>query len=219
MQTWYEEAFDANYGIRSQREVMEYVSLVNNYNSAARLQSSNKHLFEKWHEDIQEARDAVEEQQRGPRDGFEEVFHHLDRITTPVLKEGLRRYERYLDELPKSFVDPQFVKHRKRVIDIENTDAYGRSGFNYKPVEPPLIQQRRFLESAIYEIKAALDSRQESQPKAPRADQIAEEISRKIEAEAKLRTQCEEDVRKYPDQEEMIRRTYRRAIDALREME
>jgi hypothetical protein len=216
-QEWYDENF-VEYGVRGQRAVMEYVRLVNNYNSAARLQSSNKHLFEQWQEEIQEARDEVEKEQLWPRESFERHFHHLNRISTPVLKDVLRRYERYLDELPKNFVDPQFVEHRTEVPTME-MDWEGRFLSDYKPVEPPLTQQRRFLESAIYEIKVALDSRQESQPKAPRADDIAEEISRKIEAEAKLRKRCEEDVQKYPDQEKMIRRTYRRAIDALREME
>lgn len=75
-------------------------------------------------------------------------------------------------------------------------------------------QQREFLENALYEMRAVLASREHG---VSSVDAIAAQIRLKFELEARLRQQCEEDVKKYPEQEETIRRSYCKAIDALRE--
>ena len=158
------------------------------------------------------------------RTGFEEVFHHLYRYDAQKLRDELRWYELYLDELPTDFIDPPFVEHRKRHY-IDKKDKDGRSMYDFHHVEPPVVQQRRFLENAIHEMKVSLAGRPEAKheekpeekPPPTPADIIAAEIGKRVEIEAQLRRRCEEDVKKYPDQEETIRRSYRRAIDALRE--
>jgi hypothetical protein len=91
---------------------------------------------------------------------------------------------------------------------------------NLPQFEGPFLEERRFylyaegrIEGELRKRGAAVERRAEPDPVAA----VAEQIRRQVETEARLRQQCEEDVQKYPDQEESIRRSYRRAIDALRE--
>lgn len=201
-----EEGFDSHWGARTQRALAHYMTLVKAYNEAKNAGRSSSDL-QAMETEIQTARDLLAEQQDGPRDYFEDIFHKLHLARAQAVKDTLRRYQRYLDELPTDFEDPSFVKHR---------GYYDKK----KTVEPPLIQQRQFLENAIYEMKEDLARREaEEKPKPPPspADIISAQIQQQIEIEARLRERCEEDVRKYPDQEETIRRSYRKAIDALRE--
>jgi hypothetical protein len=201
-----DEGFDTHWGARTHRAVTHYMTLVKAYNEAKNTGRPPSDL-QAMEAEIQTARDLIEEQQDGPRDFFEDIFHKLHLARPQAVKDTLRRYQRYLDELPTDFEDPSFVKHRVP-RDKEKT------------VEPPLVQQRRFLENAIYEMKEDLARREaEEKPKPPPspADLISAQIQQQIEIEARLRERCEEDVRKYPDQEETIRRSYRKAIDALRD--
>jgi len=221
---WWEDRWDLEFGVRTHTALTEYLRQVNAYNEAVQKGSADENAFKAWRTQIQDARDAVEEQQRGPREAFEEIFHHLDRYDAPKLTVELRRYESYLAELPTDFVDPPFVEHRKRHY-TDKKDNEGRALYEFYRVEPPLVQQRRFLENAIREMKLSLadrpppkiEGKPEEKPPPTPAEIIAGQIRQKVELEAQLRRQCEEDVQKYPDQEETIRRSYRRAIDALRE--
>jgi hypothetical protein len=199
-----EQHFDNHWGIRTQRALMEYIKLVRaggfNPVSAHGEGSQDGQQYK-----IQQARDRVENEQLQPRESFEKVFHHLNPVGTKDLTEQLRRYEQYLTDLPIDFTDPSFVR-------------FHRQGYSTEPlVAPPVVQQRTFLENAISEMKAELASREEEKPVEDPVDVIAAQIRQQIEIEARLRRQCEKDVEKYPDQEETIRRSYRRAIDALRE--
>lgn len=199
-----EQDFDNHWGVRSQRAVMEYIRLVR----AGGFRPSAKHQsLDPGQVAVCEARDRAEVQQCRPRERFEEVFHHLDRVSTKDLNEQLLRYERYLADLPKDFKDPSFVKFRSNYHDKR------------KLVDSPLVQQRRFLENAIQEMKAELSSRGGQEPTPSPVDAIASGIQQRIELEARLLRECEEAVEKHPDQEETIRSGYHRAIDALREGE
>ena len=85
----------------------------------------------------------------------------------------------------------------------------------------PFVEERRFCESAVGQIEEMLRTRgvsaeEPAEPPDP-VQVVSAEIRRRAEVEARLRRQCEEDVQTYPDQEDSIRRSYRRAIDALRE--
>jgi hypothetical protein len=86
--------------------------------------------------------------------------------------------------------------------------------------EGPFLEERRFclyLEGRIEEElrkRGAPIGRREN---VDAVSAVADQVRQQIETEARLRRQCEEDVQKYPEQEESIRRSYRRAIDALRE--
>jgi hypothetical protein len=91
---------------------------------------------------------------------------------------------------------------------------------NLPRYDAPFTEERRFCQYAIGRIEEELKGRgvrvEPPHPPDP-VDAIAGQIRQQVELEARLRRQCEEDVKKYPDQEEIIRRSYRRAIDALRE--
>jgi hypothetical protein len=87
--------------------------------------------------------------------------------------------------------------------------------------ERPFVEERRFCEYAIARIEEELKSRgvpvEKPAKRSDPVESVTAKIHQQVEAESRLRRQCEEDVEKYPDQEESIRRSYRRAIDALRE--
>jgi len=222
MPTWWERSWDAEYSEKTHRALRKYLTLVSAYHDAVKEGSLDNNAEDSWRREIQAVRDDVEETQRGPRDYFEEVFFHLDRYDPETVRVGLERYERFLAELPVDFIDPAFVRHRRKEFTGER-DREGRGLTEDRPVEPPLIQQRRFLERAISEMKHWLASRPQASGEAPtqppptEADIIANEIRAQVGIEARLRELCEEDVGKYPDQEDIIRRSYRKAIDALRE--
>lgn len=214
-----ELGFDDDKGIRTQNAINEYIKLVEEYNALQQAGVPEAERIAALEKFIQEARDKVEEQQGHTREFFSATFHHLDKVSTQELKDGLRRYQRYLDGLPSEFSDPPFVEHRKQVTVWDRDErgtivSMNHSKREYRKVDPPLVQQRRFLGEAIYEMKEALASRGVEQSP---VEEITTHIQRQIEIEARLHQQCEDDVQKYPDQEESIRRSYRKAIDAFRD--
>lgn len=91
---------------------------------------------------------------------------------------------------------------------------------NLPQFEAPFLEERRFclyLEGRIEEDLRKRGAPVERRENVDPVSAVADQIRQQIEMEARLRRQCEEDVQKYPEQEESIRRSYRRAIDALRE--
>jgi hypothetical protein len=113
-------------------------------------------------------------------------------------------------------------------LGVDNSALVGkahvlRSDLNALPTfenlpryDTPFVEERRFCYYAISRIEQTLKDRGVKQDADPVAT-IASQIRNRIDTEARLRRQCEEDVQKYPDQEESIRRGYRHAIDAVRE--
>jgi hypothetical protein len=104
-------------------------------------------------------------------------------------------------------------------LRVLRSDLSGIPAFDSQPrYEAPFHEERRFCEYAIGRIEEELKSRGVSleKPSDP-VEAVTALIHHQVEVEARLRRQCEEDVQKYSDQEESIRRSYRRAIDALRE--
>lgn len=92
---------------------------------------------------------------------------------------------------------------------------------NQPRYDAPFGEERRFCEAAVGQIEEVLKSRGvavEQPVESPDpVEAVAAQIRQQAELEARLLQQCEEDVQRYPDQEDSIRRSYRRAIDALRE--
>src|ERR1051326_8874902 len=121
-----EEGFDGHWGIRTQTALAHYMALVKSYNEAKKAGRSS-HELQAMEAEIQKARDLVEEQQWGPRDFFGDTFHKLHIARAQAVKDTLRRDQRYLEELPTDFEDPDFVKPRDKFQELT--------------VEPPLVQQ------------------------------------------------------------------------------
>lgn len=204
-----EGAFDQNLGVRTQQLLADYLKLVERFNATTETGLSVDELDRRKAE-VQKARDDLEWFQRQTREYFY-IFHRLEHVDTQELKDALRRYRKYIEELPGEFTDPVFVEHRE---DYFYLDDSGRPKNAYRGIEPPVVQQRHFLERAIEEMESALASRGEG---LMQVNAVAAQIQQRILLEARLLQQCEEDVQHYPDQEEIIRRSYRKAIDALRE--
>jgi len=135
----------------------------------------------------------VEKKQFERDAGFEKVVLAADRAWggAPFLSAMLRDFKRDLKRLP---------------IEL-----------NYPPFNAPIRKEEWFLQRAVSRLEEELKGRGVQLTAEDPIDAITEEIHRKVQAEARLRQKCDEDVRMYPDQEETIRRSYRRAIDALRE--
>lgn len=160
----------------------------------------------------------LEEQRKDCQKWLEEVRHILDRytrsyvdarstghdLTRPDVKAGDFAYA--IEDLQQ---DIREMEHE--LAEIEKL----RSGLELPPEEEkPISIWCESLQRAISEIHEGLRRRGVGQSP---ADDVPNRIQRMIQTEASLRQRCEEDVRQYPEQEDVIRRSYRRAIDALRE--
>jgi hypothetical protein len=134
----------------------------------------------------------IEDEQSLRDDGFGKVVRSADRAWggTPFLSSLLRDFRRDLPRVPN---------------------------FNLPGFDDPFRDEQRFLEHAIARLEEELKSRGVLTEQPDHVERVASEIRQAVEIEARLRRQCEEEVTKYPEQEESIRRSYRRAIDALRE--
>jgi hypothetical protein len=104
------------------------------------------------------------------------------------LTRGLHRYERYLRAHPNDLKEPEFELYK------------------------------RFLEDAITEIGELLRTRGADITAADQyVERITSEVKKRAEIFRRLEEACETDVKAHPDQETQIRRTYRQAIDALKD--
>jgi hypothetical protein len=104
------------------------------------------------------------------------------------LTTGLRRYERYLKAQPNDLTQPEFQIYR------------------------------RFLEEAITEIGELLSARGTNvSPADQYVEQVTAQIKKRAEIIRRLNEACEADVKTHPDQADQIRRTYRRAMDSVKD--
>jgi hypothetical protein len=142
--------------------------------------------------ELKNRRRTIEREQSLRDDGFDKVVRSADRAWggTPFLSSLLRDFRRDLPRVPT---------------------------FNLPTLDDPFRDEQRFLEHAISRLEEELKSRGVLSEQPDQVERIASEIRQRVEIEARLRRQCEEDVTKFPEQEESVRRSYRRAIDALRE--
>lgn len=77
---------------------------------------------------------------------------------------------------------------------------------------------RSYLQDALGAIDDLLSDRG-IQPAGKEADQVRDYIRKTIETITKLEQDCEEEVRKNPDQEHVIRKIYRQSIDRIRDQQ
>ncbi len=132
------------------------------------------------------------------RNGVSATFRNA---SDEELNWSLRHCERYLNQLPSN----------RDQEEIE-TD------YGIKAVFPTY---RRFLEEAIREMREVLSDRGPQRPAVSEADRYVErvsaEIKKRTEIIRRLNEAMEADIAAHPEQEDLLRRTYRRAIDAVRE--
>ena len=70
MKPWWEDQWDGQFGVRTRTVLAEYLRQVKAYNEAVEKGSIDENALQAWRPEIQDARDAVEEQQLGPADRF-----------------------------------------------------------------------------------------------------------------------------------------------------
>jgi hypothetical protein len=122
------------------------------------------------------------------RTALKSGFSDFKEAENSDLTTGLHRYERYLRALPADLNTPEFQLYR------------------------------RFLEEAITEIGEILRARGAHLTEADTyVERITSDIKKQAEIIRRLNEACEADVNAHPTQADQIRRTYRRAIDALKE--
>src|ERR1051325_4663723 len=170
------------------------------------------------HQALRDFRDSLARYQSGglSKEDFDSRFQH-------VLHLQSQRENAFVEQLahePKLtwYNDNSSLVGKLTLLrsDLAELKSFG----SFDGLDKPFQEERRFCLYAISRIEAELRDRGVPVERNHDVDPIENAttaIRRRIETEARLNRQCEEDVKKYPDQEDAIRRSYRKAIDALRD--
>jgi chromosome segregation ATPase len=127
-------------------------------------------------------------------DGHEQLFEYLEGASANELQFDLRAYQREIDSLPATL----------------NLDA---------SLVRPVSSWRKFLETVMEDVREALAGKGgQISPAQKLASQTAQQVHVYLETVRLLEQQCEDAVKKCPNHEAEIRRRYRKAIDALKDI-
>jgi hypothetical protein len=163
---------------------------------------------------------SVEATERSDDGKVKELENRLRVSETNLEKKQIARnarFEKIVVAADRGWGGTPFLSAMLR--DFRNDLSKIPTDVNSSSFDGPFRNEERFLEHAISRLEEELKSRGVELKEQDPINAITGEIRKKVQIEARLREQCEEDVKMYPEQEESIRRSYRRAIDALREQE
>lgn len=123
------------------------------------------------------------------RQGFHHVFYTLEDMTTDELNKTIRLYRQGRGRVPTDIDDPVFKQWRDYLKEAE---------------------------SALYDELADRDQNPKSS--ADPIKEVTSQVEMEIEIELSLQRAMDEKLKTYPEEyHDLIRRKYRRAIDALRD--
>jgi hypothetical protein len=181
--------FDGGVGSWSREELIKFENLVRERDLLTNSgQNVSSPKFVELNERIATQRQEFSEALHYCGNHLRNGFSDFAKADNEELTRGLHRYERYLRAHPSDLKESE-------------VDLY-----------------KRFLEEAITEIGELLRTRGAD---ITAGDQYVERITREVKKQAeiirRLEEACETDIKAHPEQEKQIRRTYRQAIDALKD--
>jgi hypothetical protein len=193
-------SFETEQDFQIRQKLREYQALLSEY-IVLRQSASSQDQASALEQRLQHQKSEIEGMQTARRMEFIGTFNSFQLVT--YIKDlgpadviaAVRRWRRDLAELPRGYGLPLF--------------------------DGPFFEERRYLEDAIPHLEEALRQKNipvppEERPHHDPASTAASEVISKVEAIAKMNQQCEEMVKQYPDQEEMIRDMFRKFIDGFK---
>ncbi len=154
--------------------------------------------------------------------GFSSYIESAEEQLLVLVSRGRQAVSKYYQEVgtwSRANLDAEIFRFGRDMDEIsaEISRFERRDSVLTRSLAEALKEYRRLLQDVNYKLKAVRSDQSKSTSPEEVARRFTEKFQAASETVALMKERCEEEVKKHPDQEESIRRRYRKAIDAIME--